>query len=230
MLGCDAERRGSRTGTADIRCQVSIAGRPAGLSADTFSEVVLKATCPYWPKIATTTTHYQEEKLRSRRLSTVAESVGSESGSDTDDDTVTETCSSPDTSFDSSATLTGIPEHILHLPVVPLPLPSPETFPLLLVHLHTPTRPFAPKLLGLPSSNTTRIDILLELEKRTLPELMAKLAHIHAVWKNVCTFAISDERTWGEMAMAWSCLISVVAGRGGGPAWSSLGMEARKAV
>ena len=187
------------------------------------SEVVLKAHCAYWPKPTATS------RPQSHRQSMYPESevIESESNSESTSD-----CSTELESNYSSSTSHSRPDpatDILHLPIIPLCLPSPETFPILLVHLHTPTRPLVPKLLGVSTLTLTRRDILAALERSTLPELIEKLAFIHAVWKNVCALGISDEGTWSQMAMAWSCVVSVVAGMGGGWAWAAA-MKAKATV
>lgn len=182
--------------------------------ADVSSEVVLKAYCAYWPKFSTTES-IREDPERGRSLDTVSEGketsdLGNDTDSESDSDTIV------NASFDSDSTIQTTPEHNLHLPIISLPLPSPEMFPILLVHLHTPSRPLLPKLLGLRPSCTGRAEIITELGKATIPEMMAKLAHVHAVWKNVVALGMSDTTIWGEMSGAWSCLVSVVAGIGGG--------------
>ena len=180
------------------------------------SEVVLQAQCAYWPTITASSDPVKPDAKSPRRpLSPVPEYDGAESDCES-----SETLTSMDDSFDSSTStlLPASTDHVLHLPIIPLPLPSPETFPLLLVHLHTPNRSFVPRLLGLSSKLTDRRDIVAELEKSTLPDLMSRLALIHAVWKNVCVLGIGYERIWREMAGAWGCVIVVVAGVGGGRA------------
>jgi hypothetical protein len=177
--------------------------------------VVLRATCVYWPKITSSSDRTNPEGHRHRlSLSPVLEDADSDQESNTSSDTIIHSDTTAN-SLDSNATLQEQAD-VLHLPIVHLPLPSPETFPLLLIALHTPARPLAPRLLGLSSKFSSRADILAELERCSMPDLMAKLGHIHGVWKNVCVLSISDARIWGGMAMAWSCVISVMAGIGGG--------------
>ena len=182
------------------------------------SEVVLKAHCAYWPKLTASSRLRSHQPLTPISESTECDHSESESNSESDSGSSTEVESDHPSS--SSHTRIDTTVCVLHLPIIDLCLPSPETFPILLVHLHASTRPLVPKLLGISSLTLTRRDILVELEKFTLPELMEKLAYIHAMWKNVCALGISDEGTWNQMAMAWSCVVSVVAGMGGGWAWA----------
>lgn len=109
------------------------------------------------------------------------------------------------------------------LPIVPIYLPSPETFPIVREFLYT--RAFdrlLSTLLPLPSSDLPPVPTTPNVS--VLPALSTALANtfapagllerartIHGVWSNACTLGIADESLWKCLDTAWSVIIDALA-------------------
>ncbi|WVR09749.1 hypothetical protein IAU60_006825 [Kwoniella sp. DSM 27419] len=102
----------------------------------------------------------------------------------------------------------------LHVPVVPLLLPSPETFNLIHRHLHHPRRPLLPDLLDLPEHCTSRSAVLDALREAPVQDLMNRLASLQGFWQNLCALGVGRASTWRQLGEAWACVLGVIAGHG----------------
>ncbi|WVO12720.1 hypothetical protein L204_100328 [Cryptococcus depauperatus] len=102
----------------------------------------------------------------------------------------------------------------LHIPVILIPLPSPKAFSIIHWHLHQPSLPLLPKLLGLPESYNTPSLVVDAISSLTVQGLMEKVALLQAVWQNLCCLGIARAETWRPLAEAWACVVGVIAGNG----------------
>ncbi|WWD15730.1 hypothetical protein CI109_100152 [Kwoniella shandongensis] len=104
----------------------------------------------------------------------------------------------------------------LHLPLAQISLPSPETFLLLLHHLHHPSRPIILDLLGnaLPETTKSRSDVLDVICNWSVQHLMDKLEVVQGFWQNLVCLGIGNKSTWRQMGEVWACLVGTIAGKG----------------
>lgn len=110
--------------------------------------------------------------------------------------------------FHPTSTIAESP--IIHLPIQPLALPSPETYSHLHNLLHFTHSP--PPSTFSPLSALLEMDVsgLHKLDDRTL---MKKLAVIQGIWKNCCYLGIGDAKIWNAMRDAWGAVVGIVAER-----------------
>ncbi|KAF8577828.1 hypothetical protein K439DRAFT_1396231 [Ramaria rubella] len=98
----------------------------------------------------------------------------------------------------------------LTLPVVPLCLPHPATFPILLFYLYTKRREhlFASLLPMVSRDANESIEQLARTLAATftVQALLSHAARIHGFWRNVATLGIFDDKLWQVMEMAWELL------------------------
>ncbi|WVQ98534.1 hypothetical protein IAU59_005660 [Kwoniella sp. CBS 9459] len=118
--------------------------------------------------------------------------------------------------YDNSSLLRPVRDShgFLHLPIVTLPLPSPESFGLIHRHLHHPQRAFIPDLLSIPDHCTSRSSIIDALSDESVQDLMGKLEVLQGVWQNLCTLGIGRLSTWRQLGEAWACVVGIIAGNG----------------
>ncbi|TYJ52560.1 hypothetical protein B9479_006850, partial [Cryptococcus floricola] len=109
--------------------------------------------------------------------------------------------------------VTKDPLGFLHLPIIPILLPSPPTFHLIHRLLHHPALPCLPSFLGLPD-HASRHEMLGKLGEMGVGELMGKAAVLQGVWKNLCALGIARAGVWRQLGEAWSFVTGIIAGHG----------------
>ena len=98
------------------------------------------------------------------------------------------------------------------LPILPLSIPSPETFATLSSYLYT-QRPDALLRSLLPSFPTTTpvpattAALTQTLERAPSSILLAHALKVHGVWRNACALGVHDERLWGVLDLAWKACV-----------------------
>lgn len=119
------------------------------------------------------------------------------------------------------------------LPLVPLCIPSPDTFPILQAYLYTKR---ADRLLAaflpVPPAPSDRIDLETALQRlsRRLYEqygtaaLLRYVTVMHGVWANVVALGVFDAKLWGALDLAWKCLMDALSYGVGTPA-QGLGLD-----
>lgn len=102
----------------------------------------------------------------------------------------------------------------LILPVVPLCLPSPETFPILLHYLYTKRHDhlLASVLPIRPGDGSQSLN---QLGQRlaamfTVPALLSQAAKAHGLWNNVVALGVFDERLSRTIETAWEALLDAL--------------------
>jgi len=116
------------------------------------------------------------------------------------------------------------------LPIVPLCLPSPETFSLLSTYLYTKDAYYLFSSL-LPSGTSTPasllcLDVDLDSDSSEIREfsgllltmyspyvLFGRAMMVNALWRNVCALGIFDDQLWDVLDMAWELLLGGMGGR-----------------
>jgi hypothetical protein len=107
------------------------------------------------------------------------------------------------------------PGFMVTLPVVPLAIKCPETFPVLLEYLYTQNKdsllrsilPISPLGDISPPAKLAR-----ELARMCAPiTLKLHLHRIHGLWSNVTALGISNEGLWRIMELAWEVLHDALA-------------------
>ena len=112
------------------------------------------------------------------------------------------------------------------LPIIPLCIPSPQTFPQLSAYLYTKN---ATSLLT--SLFSTRPPLSLSLEEaRTVNQFAGKLAGtyttqallhqimmVNGIWRNVCALGVFDDALWDAMDVAWETLLTALGFATGNP-------------
>ncbi|KAF8488120.1 hypothetical protein JB92DRAFT_2757760 [Gautieria morchelliformis] len=116
---------------------------------------------------------------------------------------------------DSKPTLPTQVGSTLTLPVVPICLPSPETFPILMHYLYTKRGDhLLASLLPIPAQGVT--PALDQLSKTlaatfTVQALLSRAARVHGLWSNVAALGVFDERLWRGIEMVWEVLLGALA-------------------
>ncbi|KZV87977.1 hypothetical protein EXIGLDRAFT_751933 [Exidia glandulosa HHB12029] len=117
----------------------------------------------------------------------------------------------------------------LKLPVVPLCLPSPPTFPILQSYLYTKRAdsllarllPHVPGTTPATSSEArpaitgdrveTMRNLVDSLSDRHAPSELLKFAlTTHGLWSNVCVLGVHDDRLWRVLDLAWEVLMGAM--------------------
>ncbi|KAH7928837.1 hypothetical protein BV22DRAFT_1003883 [Leucogyrophana mollusca] len=115
------------------------------------------------------------------------------------------------------------PGSSISIPVVPLCIPSPDTFSRLSNFLYTkrvdhllasllPCPP--PASLCSPSLNSSEAAQSFSAKLAATYTAQALLSHamtVHGLWRNACALGVSDERLWGAMDVAWEVLLGSLA-------------------
>ncbi|TDL23099.1 hypothetical protein BD410DRAFT_769531 [Rickenella mellea] len=87
------------------------------------------------------------------------------------------------------------------LPVIPLSLPSPSTFPTLQHYLYTSdSRSFLASLLSPVATSNSN----------STPALLQSLGAINGVWRNTCALGVSDEGLWNALDAAWETVLGAL--------------------
>lgn len=109
------------------------------------------------------------------------------------------------------------------LPVVPMCLPSPETFNVLQSYLYTkrfdvlfssllPTPPsFDDPTTSMPEM-ISRLTIHLSATCDKL-QLARHAMIINGLWRNACALGVQDDKLWGAVEVAWEAVIAAMAGQ-----------------
>lgn len=127
----------------------------------------------------------------------------------------------------------------IKLPVVPVCLPSPQTFPILSSYLYTkrtdlllsallPSVPMSlAGPLGLTSVDETIPDDFHKAQTIAFAQKIARtftaralLQHamvINGVWRNVCALGVFEDRLWSAMDFAWEAVLTALAFATGNP-------------
>lgn len=89
----------------------------------------------------------------------------------------------------------------LTLPVIPLALPSPETFAPLSSYLYTRRADTLLRTLVPRAQNAQSV--------ANVPSsiLLAHALKIHGVWRNACALGVHDEKLWKVLDLAWSLCV-----------------------
>ncbi|KZT28287.1 hypothetical protein NEOLEDRAFT_1058834 [Neolentinus lepideus HHB14362 ss-1] len=121
------------------------------------------------------------------------------------------------------------------LPVVPVCLPSPQTFPVLSSYLYTKRTdallaallPAPPASLTAPDLDETVPDDFFQAQKvayahrvgASIPAraLLKNAMVINGVWRNVCALGVFDDRLWTAMDFAWDAILTALAFATGNP-------------
>jgi hypothetical protein len=109
----------------------------------------------------------------------------------------------------------------VQVPVVPLCLPSPETFSILQSYLYT-KRVDALLAMLLPAPPSTLSDTNVPL-----PDMIKRLTHhlaasgnmpllarhamiINGVWRNACALGVHDDKLWNSIEVAWEAVVGAM--------------------
>ena len=114
----------------------------------------------------------------------------------------------------TSAPVTSDDSEDVHvtLPILPLSIPSPETFATLSSYLYTRRADALLRALlpSFPSSTpvpTTMVALTQTLERAPSSTLLAHALKVHGVWRNACALGVHDERLWGVLDLAWKACV-----------------------
>ena len=108
------------------------------------------------------------------------------------------------------------------LPVVPMCLPSPETFSVLQSYLYT-------KRFDVLFSSLLPTPPPFDNPNMPMPEMISRLARhlsatcgnlqlarhamiINGLWRNVCALGVQDDRLWGAIEVAWEAVVDAMGG------------------
>ncbi|ODN73554.1 hypothetical protein L202_08052 [Cryptococcus amylolentus CBS 6039] len=175
------------------------------------NSLVFASQCSYWnrlisasrlPSSSSSTTPSTSASKQATPSETASES---EDGSDADEYESLEPSPLPPVIKD--------PHGFLHLPILPILLPSPPTFHLIHRLLHHPSLPCLPSFLGLPD-HASRQDMLRQLGEMDVQELMGKAGVLQGVWKNLCALGVARASVWRQLGEAWSFVTGIIAGHG----------------
>ncbi|KAF8501853.1 hypothetical protein BU17DRAFT_58869 [Hysterangium stoloniferum] len=101
------------------------------------------------------------------------------------------------------------------LPVVPLCLPNPASFPILMHYLYTkrPDHLFASLLPMAPGSSIQGLSQLAHsfAATFTVQALLAHVSRVHGLWSNVAALGIFDEKLSRSIEMVWEVLVESLA-------------------
>ncbi|KAH7909180.1 hypothetical protein BJ138DRAFT_1011360 [Hygrophoropsis aurantiaca] len=115
----------------------------------------------------------------------------------------------------------------INVPIVPLCVPSPETFPYLSTFLYTKradhllasllpstSNLFLSSLISSPLSLPTTASVQAYASKlaaaHTPQTLLAHAMAVNGLWRNACALGIFDERLWDTMDIAWEVLLGAL--------------------
>ncbi|KAH7928830.1 hypothetical protein BV22DRAFT_1058048 [Leucogyrophana mollusca] len=112
----------------------------------------------------------------------------------------------------------------INVPIVPLCIPSPETFPQLSTFLYTkradhllasllPSSSLPLSLLSaspLPSTGSVKQYATSLATAHTPQTLLAHAMSVNGLWRNVCALGVFDERLWDVMDIAWEVLLGAL--------------------
>lgn len=170
------------------------------------------ANCAYFPSLPLASLPTPcEGRDGEEGLATIAEDVGADgaeiAAADLDD-------SASDAS-DASAASDMLTDAggCRHLPVLALEVPSPATWHLLHVRLHSSDGyEWQRSLLDVPGAGSPG-EARRMLAGLGSDELQARLARVHGVWQNCCALGVTNGKVWDQLASAWGVLVDVLVER-----------------
>ncbi|EGO01235.1 hypothetical protein SERLA73DRAFT_167356 [Serpula lacrymans var. lacrymans S7.3] len=126
---------------------------------------------------------------------------------------------------ESNPSAPDVPGSSISVPVVPLCIPAPETFPHLSAFLYTkrvdhllssllpcPAPPSLYREEPMESGNPELVQFATKLSSMyTAQALLSRAMLVNGLWRNVCALGIFDERLWGAMDVAWEVLLTAMA-------------------
>ena len=124
-------------------------------------------------------------------------------------------------SFPTSHPNPAAPGSTVQIPVVPMCLPSPETFSILQSYLYTKRiDALLAKLLPTPPPSMTDTNIpLSDIIKRLVHHLAATCSisslalHamlINGVWRNACALGVYDNKLWNAIEVTWGAIVGAI--------------------
>lgn len=173
------------------------------------SRLVYTSQCAYFPSLPLSYPSDEEE----HGLETIPEDDASvcSSAPSSDASDASDAESDDDSASEASADLHA-PSY-LHLPVLGLEVPSPETWELVHVRLHSSDEYcWQKQLLGLPAADTPAAarKALSGLEAEELFKIMRR---VHGAWQNCCAIGVTNEKAWEQLGSAWAVVIDVIKAR-----------------
>jgi hypothetical protein len=108
----------------------------------------------------------------------------------------------------------------VNIPVVPLGLPSAETFPILQSYMYTkrvdtllssllPTPPACAKP-GTPLNAIMQEHADYLGNEYDIPTLLRHAMIINSLWRNACALGVYDDRLWASIDLAWGSIIGAI--------------------
>jgi hypothetical protein len=105
------------------------------------------------------------------------------------------------------------------IPIVPLCLPSPETYPHLSSFLYTKRTDLLLQSLlpdhppnQLEKDRVQLLSFATKLAEKFTPQLLLKHTMIvHGLWRDVCALGVFDDNLWDSMDLAWEVLLTAIA-------------------
>lgn len=118
------------------------------------------------------------------------------------------------------ATVSNVTGATVKLPVVPMCLPSPETFNILQAYLYT-------KRLDMLFSSLIPPPPSFDNPNTTMPEIISRLTHhlsatcskvqlaeraiiINGLWRNVCALGVQDDKLWNAIGVTWEAVAGAI--------------------
>ncbi|KAF9463255.1 hypothetical protein BDZ94DRAFT_1164331 [Collybia nuda] len=127
----------------------------------------------------------------------------------------------------SDAVMSATPEHIVRevtIPVRPICLPSPQTYPQLSSFLYTKRTDalLASMMPCLPPQSLANQSEIITFATRlagtyTIHALLQHAMTVHGLWGNVCALGIFDDALWDTIDLAWQVLLTAIAIGTGNP-------------
>lgn len=178
------------------------------------------AQCAYFPTLPLSSPRSEDAEARSG-LATIAEdasvcssAASSDAGSDgevSDGEVSGDGDSdSSDSASEASAAL-HTPAYV-QLPVLSLEVPSPETWELVHVRLHSSDGYcWQRQLLGVPAASPGAA-------RRALgalgaDELLRRMRRVHGAWQNCCALGVTNAKVWEQLASAWAVITDAISAR-----------------
>lgn len=165
------------------------------------SRLVYASQCVYFPALPLS---YPVTAEEDKSLETIPEDVSECSSAASSDE-------SDDSASEASADLHA-PAY-LHLPVLGLEVPSPETWDLVHVRLHSSDAYcWQKQLLNLPHADTPGAahKALSALDAEGLMKVMRR---VHGAWQNCCAVGVTNAKVWEQLGSAWAVVIEVIKAR-----------------
>lgn len=171
------------------------------------SRLVYASQCAYFPSLPLS---YPVGDDEDHGLETIPEDdasvCSSAPSSDVEDD-----YSDDDSTSEASADLHA-PSY-LHLPILGLEVPSPDTWELVHVRLHSSDDYcWQKQLLNLPAADTPAA-ARKALSALDAEELFKTMRRVHGAWQNCCAVGVVNEKVWEQLGSAWAVVVDVIKAR-----------------